>query len=394
MKLKLFIFTLFVSTLNLSYAKSNSYICNNDILKTPITPTPDRTQVNFTNWADYISPDIIPCFSKLSNTRVKYIYTSDDNMTRAKIMTGSSGFDLIEQGSLYLNNEIASNALVELDKSKLPNLKYANKEIYNKVSQINDPGNKYAVVYAYGTTNIAYNKKQVEEYLGKGVVPNSWKYVFDKKYLKKLSKCGISLLDEYEQIFGNYFFYHGIDPNTNSKAEYEKAALDIIRNIRPYIKYFDSNKYQNDFTAGNLCLAMGYSGDVARAVDRAKLVNPDEVLGYTVPKEGTNIYFEMLMIPKGAKNLDQAYKLMNYIIDPYVSAQNSNYLYLPNAVTNNEQYLNKIFDNTNIRPTDEMIKKMYVINIHDAKMQDFISKMWMNVKFGIEFTPKYYKPNK
>ena len=393
MKLKLFAVGALLSITSLCYANDSSYICSNKILKNPITPTKNKSPLNFTNWADYISPDIIPCFSKLSNTRVKYIYTSDDNMTRAKVMTGSSGFDLIEQGALYLNNEIASNALIELDKSKLPNLKYRNKAIYDKVSEINDPGNKYAVVYSYGTTGLAYNKQEIEERLGKGVIPNSWKCVFNKKYLKQVSKCGVSLLDEPEQIFGNYFHYHGIDPNTNSKAEYEKAALDIIKNIRPYIKYFDSNKYQNDFTAGNLCLFMGYSGDVVRSVERAKEINPDVTLAYIIPKEGTNIWFDMLMIPKGAKDLDKSYALMNYILDPYVSAQNSNYLYQPNGVTQNEKYMSKMFDDTNIRPTDEMIKKMYVLDIHDAKMQSFISRMWMNVKYGIEFTPKYYKPD-
>ena len=394
MKLKLFSLGILFFASYSSYAKDATYICNNDILSSPIKLAGTSSSVNFTNWADYISPDIIQCFQKLSKTRVKYIYTSDDNMTRAKVMTGSSGFDLIEQGALYLNSEIASKALVELDKSKLPNLKYSNKAIYDKVSQINDPGNKYAVVYTYGTTGLAYNKEQIEKRLGKGVIPSSWEYVFNEKYLSKIADCGVSLLDEPEQIFGNYFFYHGIDPNTNSKAQYEKAALDIIRNIRPHIKYFDSNKYQNDFTAGNLCLVMGYSGDVVRSVERAKTVNPDITLFYALPKEGTNIWFDMLMIPKGAKNLDDAYELMNYIIDPYVSAKNSNYIYQPNAVTNNDKYLDKIFDDTNIRPSDEMIKKMYVLNIHDAKMQSFISRMWMNVKYGIEFEPKYYKPSK
>lgn len=394
MKLKHFSLGILFSIASSSYAKDTAYICNSDILSSPIKLAETSSSVNFTNWADYISPDIIPCFQKLSKTRVKYIYTSDDNMTRAKVMTGSSGFDLIEQGALYLNNEIASNALIKLDKSKLPNLKYANSAIYDKISQINDPGNKYAVVYTYGTTGLAYNKEQIEKRLGKGVIPNSWKYVFNKKYLNKIADCGVSLLDEPEQIFGNYFFYKGIDPNTNSKAEYEKAALDIIRNIRPHIKYFDSNKYQNDFTAGNLCLVMGYSGDVVRSVERAKTVNPDITLAYVIPKEGTNIWFDMLMIPKGAKNLDDAYELMNYIIDPYVSAKNSNYIYQPNAVTNNDKYLDKIFDDTNIRPSNEMIKKMYVLNIHDAKMQSFISRMWMNMKYGIEFEPKYYKPSK
>ncbi|AJC49404.1 polyamine ABC transporter substrate-binding protein [Allofrancisella guangzhouensis] len=392
MRAKNILIILLLTILNLSYAQDESYICSNEILKSPIVYSQEKGQINFTNWADYISPDIVPCFSKLSNTRIKYIYTSDDNMTRAKVMTGSSGFDLIEQGALYLNTEIASNALVELDKSKLPNLKYRNKVIYDKVSQINDPGNKYAVIYSYGTTGLAYNKEQIEEQLGKGVVPNSWEYVFNAKYLSKLAKCGVSLLDEPEQIFGNYFFFHGIDPNTTSKAKYEKAALDIIKNIRPYIKYFDSNKYQNDFTAGNLCLVMGYSGDVVRSVERAKSVNPNVTLAYVIPKEGTNIWFDTLMIPKGAKNLDKAYELMNYIIDPYIAAQNSNYLYQPNAVTQNSQYLDSIFDNKNIKPTDQMIKKMYVLNIHDAEMQSFISRMWMNVKYGIEFKPKYYSP--
>ncbi|QIV95765.1 putrescine transport system substrate-binding protein [Allofrancisella inopinata] len=392
MRAKSILIILLLTILNLCYAQDESYICSSDVLKTPIVYSQEKGQINFTNWADYISPDVVPCFSKLSNTRIKYIYTSDDNMTRAKVMTGSSGFDLIEQGALYLNTEITSEALVELDKSKLPNLKYRNKVIYDKVSQINDPGNKYAVVYSYGTTGLAYNKEQIQEQLGKGVIPNSWEYVFDAKYLSKLAKCGVSLLDEPEQIFGNYFFYHGIDPNTTSKAKYEKAALDIIRNIRPFIKYFDSNKYQNDFTAGNLCLVMGYSGDIVRSVERAKSVNPNVTLAYVIPKEGTNIWFDTLMIPKGAKNLDKAYELMNYIIDPYVSAQNSNYLYQPNAVTQNDKYMDPIFNDENIKPTDEAIKKMYVLNIHDAEMQSFISRMWMNVKYGIEFKPKYYKP--
>jgi len=339
-----------------------------------------------------MSPKIVPCFSKLSNDKVKYTYTSDDNMTKAKVMTGASGFDIVEQGSLYMPNEIASGALLELDKSQLPNLKYKNKIIYDKVAEMNDPDNKYGVVYSYGTTGLAYNSNQIEERLGKNEIPDSWEYVYNPDKLKKLSDCGVSLLDESEQVFGNYFFYKGIDPNTNNKADYEEAALYLINNVRPYIKYFDSNKYQNDFTAGNLCLVMGFSGDVVRSVERAKKINPDETLVYIVPKEGTNIWFDMIMIPKSAKNLDTVYKLINYIIDPYVAAENSNYLYQPNAMIGNEEYLNEIFKNPNIEPTNEELEKMYVINLHeDPELQSFINRMWMNVKYGISFEPKYYK---
>lgn len=172
-------------------------------------PFKESHSLNFTNWADYMSPDLIPCFRKLSHTNVRLSYTTDDNMTRAKVMTGASGFDVIEQGALYLPSEIQSGALVKLDKTKLPNWKYRNKAIYEKISQINDPGNNYAIVYSYGTTGIAYNQKAVDRAFkmpkGKHVIPDSWKYLFNDKYLKTLSHCGVSLLDEPEQVFGNYF---------------------------------------------------------------------------------------------------------------------------------------------------------------------------------------------
>ena len=378
-----------------AHAKSHKYICSNDILKTGLKKDKSSAQINFANWADYMSPKIIPCFSKLTDSRVKYTYTSDDNMTKAKVMTGASGFDIVEQGSLYMQSEIASDALLELDKSKLPNLKYKNDFIYKKVAEKDDPDNKYGVIYSYGTTGIAYNKGEIAKHLENDVIPNSWDYIYNPEKLKKLSNCGISLLDESEQIFGNYFYYKGIDPNTTSKAAYEEAALYLIKNVRPYIKYFDSNKYQNDFTAGNLCLVMGFSGDVVRSVERAKDINPDQKLAYVLPKEGTNIWFDMLIIPKSAKNLDAVYELINYVIDPYISAKNSNYLYQPNAMVGNEKYLNKLFDNPNVKPTNEELEKMYVINLHDdPELQSFINRMWMNVKYGITFEPKYYKPTK
>ncbi len=361
-------------------------------------PFKESHSLNFTNWADYMSPDLIPCFRKLSHTNVRLSYTTDDNMTRAKVMTGASGFDVIEQGALYLPSEIQSGALVKLDKTKLPNWKYRNKAIYEKISQINDPGNNYAIVYSYGTTGIAYNQKAVDRAFkmpkGKHVIPDGWKYLFNDKYLKILSHCGVSLLDEPEQVFGNYFYYKGINPNTTSKAEYEKAALYLIHHVRPYIKYFDSNKYQNDFTAGNLCVVMGYSGDVVRSVERAKVINPKLALKYVLPKEGTNIWFDMLMIPKGAKNLDAAYRFLNFNMEPYVSAMNSNYIYQPNGVIDNRQYLNTLFKDPNINPTQKMIKKMYVLNIHPPKFQAFVSKMWMYVKYGIDFTPQYIDDKK
>lgn len=378
---------------SLALAADNDFICSNKKLATPVDPVAEKTTISFTNWADYMSPDLVPCFNRLSNAQVKYSYTSDDNMTRAKVLTGASGYDVIEQGALYMPNEIKANALIKLDKSKLPNYALRNKAIYEKVAQASDPNNDYGIIYSYGTTGLAYNQQLIESALGKGVIPDSWEYVFNPEKLKLISRCGVSLLDEPEQIFGNYFHYAGIDPNTQSKADYEKAALYIIKNVRPYIKYFDSNKYQNDFTAGNLCLVMGYSGDMVRSVERAKEINPEVSLHYVLPKEGTNIWFDMLLVPKGAKNLDTVYQFLNYMMDPYIAAMNSNYLYQPNAMDHNQKYLSHLFDDPNVRPTDEMIENMYVLAIQPPELQAFISRMWMNVKYGISFKPKYYKGN-
>ena len=374
---------------------SLSWVCNNQQLKTPVIPLKQKQNLNFTNWADYISPELIHCFEKLSNIDIRLSYTTDDNMTRAKVMTGASGFAVIEQGALYLPDEIASHALLELDQTKLPNWRYRNRAIYHKIAESDDPGNRYGIVYAYGTTGIAYNQNAVDQAFdtsGKQhITPNSWAYLFDSQKLQKLSRCGVSLLDEPEQVFGNYFYYKGIDPNTTNKADYERAALYLIDHVRPYITYFDSNKYQNDFTAGNLCLVMGYSGDVVRSIARAKVINPKLQLHYVLPEQGTSLWFDMLMIPKGAKNLKAAYAFLNFNLEPYIAAMNSNYLYQPNAVEDNRQYLNPIFSNPNVNPTPAMIKKMYVLKIHPPEFQAFVSTLWMYVKYGIHFTPRYAK---
>ena len=384
-------FAVMLTIISFTYLIAANFQCNEELLSSNMAIFKTKRTLNFTNWADYMSPDLISCFSKISNTRVQLSYTTDDNMTRAKIMTGASGFDVIEQGALYLPSEIKSHALIKLDKTKLPNWEYRNKAIYEKISEINDPGNNYAIVYTYGTTGIAYNVTEITKIFNYPIVLNSWKYIFDPSYLKMLSRCGISILDEPEQVFGNYFYYMGIDPNTNDKAEYEKAALYLIKNVRPYIKYFDSNKYQNDFTAGNLCVVMGYSGDIVRSVERAKEINPNQILKYTLPTEGTNIWFDMLMIPKGAKNIDVAYLFLNFHMDPHVSAINSNYIYQPNGVIDNDQYLNDLFKDPNVNPTENMLKKMYILSIHPPELQSFVSEMWMYVKYGINFTPKYYR---
>ena len=339
--------------------------------------------LNFVNWANYTSPKILSCFQKITGIQVRISYTTDDNMTKTKLLTGHTGYDVVEQGSLYLPYEIPAGTFEEIDKSRLSNYKNRNKTIYKKVAEVNDPGNKYAIIYSYGTTGIGYNELAVKKRLPKGEIPNDWKYLFEPKYLKKFKDCGISFLDEPEQVFGNLLHYLGKDPNSKNPNDYKEAAQYILKNIRPYLTYFDSNRYENDLASGDLCLVMGYSGDVMRSYGMSLASNANTKIKFKLPVSGTAVFFDALMIPKGAKNIDAAYDFLNYTLNPKVAATNSNFIFQPNAVDGSSPYMRKIFQNKNVNPTPEMINKMYILSLWKPELQDYISRLWFSVKFGI-----------
>ncbi|MDC0534560.1 extracellular solute-binding protein [Francisellaceae bacterium] len=340
--------------------------------------------LSYVNWANYTSPKILSCFQELTGIHIIQSYTTDDNMTKAKLLTGHTGYDVVEQGTLYLPFEIPAGAFEEIDTTRLSNYKNRNKSIYDKVAEINDPGNKYAIIYSYGTTGVGYNAIEAKARLPEGEVPNDWKYLFDSKYLSKFSDCGISFLDEPEQVFGNLLYYLGKDPNSTNPNDYKEAAQYLIKNVRPYLTYFDSNRYENDLASGDLCLVMGYSGDVMRSYGMSKASHANTQIRYALPTSGASVFFDALMIPKGAKNIDAAYDFLNYTMNPKVAATNSNFIYQPNAVEGSLPYMIDIFKDPNVNPTPEMIAKMYVIELWQPKLQDYINRLWFSVKFGID----------
>lgn len=338
-------------------------------------------QITFANWNTYIAPGLPKCFEKLTGIHLIQSYSSDDNMLNARLLTGNTGYDVVVHGNLYFPSEIKAGSLEPIDKSKLSNYKYINKALYKKVANL-DPGNKYGLIYSYGTTGIGYNVDKIDKIMGKGYVPNSWADLFDPKYLKKFQKCGISLLDEPEQVFGNLLFYLGKDPNSQNPEDYKEAAKYLIKNVRPYLTYFDSNRYQNDFASGNLCIVMGYSGDVLRAANLGKYSAKTNIR-YVLPKEGAPIWFDMLAVPKGAPDQKNLYQFLNFNLNPRVAATNSNFLYQPNAVNGSSKYMLPLLQDKNVTPTPEMIDKMYQLYRQPPKLQEYINRLWMSVKYNI-----------
>ncbi|TNF68644.1 MAG: extracellular solute-binding protein [Gammaproteobacteria bacterium] len=341
-------------------------------------------KITFSNWTENGSPAIFNCFSKLTGIHIVNSYFTDNDMLMTKITSGgSSGYDVIVPELNYVQNEIKAGALEKLDKSKLPNYQYINKAVYKKMAEL-DPGNQYVLAYSYGTIGIGYNAKLVKKYLGDHVKIDDWNILFNPKYLKKLHRCGVALIDSPEYVFAATLEYLGKNPHSKNPQDYREATDYLVKNVRPYLTYIDTNLYENDLASGNLCLSMGYSGDILRANHIGQSANPNLDVRYVLPKSGAPIWFDTLAIPKGAPNLENAYVFLNYMLNPRVNATNSNFLFQPNGVNGSEPYMRKELASSDISPTDEMIKKLYIVPLPSGKLKDEISRDWFAVKYGVE----------
>lgn len=313
--------------------------------------------VHFLNWAEYIPDDILSGFTTASGYTIQQNYFDSDDMLNAEIIAVNSGYDLALPSLDTMQQEVAAGVLMPLDKSQLPNYKYINPALYKITAEI-DPDNKYGIIYDYGTTGIAYNVDIIKKVLGPDVKIDSWYFLLNPKYLKKLQTCGVAYLDDSGQVLGITLHYLGMDPNTTNPADLRKATAYIM-SIRPYLTYFDNTRYIADLASGNICIAMGYSGDVLHAQQQADQANDNVHIQYVLPKDGAPIWFDMLAIPKDAPNPKGALAFINYLLEPKVAADLSNFLYQPGGNAAALPYLEPVLSDPNISPPPEMMGKLF-----------------------------------
>ncbi|HAH14175.1 MAG TPA: spermidine/putrescine ABC transporter substrate-binding protein PotF, partial [Pantoea agglomerans] len=292
------------------------------------------------------------------------------------------GWDAGGQASSFLARQLQSGVVEPLDKSKVPNYKKLDPALMEKVAE-HDAGDKYAVAYLWGTAGIGYNVDKVKAALGADAPVNSWDLVLKPENLEKLKSCGVSFLDAPEEIFATVLNYLGKDPNTSDAKEYSGAATDLLLKLRPNIRYFHSSQYINDLANGNICVAIGWSGDILQAKNRADAAKNGVHLGYSVPKEGALAFFDMMAIPKDAKNLDGAYAWLNYIMDPKVIADVSNKMNYANGNKASLPLINAdVRNNPGIFPTPEAMSKLFVLKVQDPKLDRVRTRAWTKVKSG------------
>jgi len=337
--------------------------------------------VNFYNWSNYMAPGVLEDFSR--ETGIKVVYdTFDANETlETRLLAGKSGYDVVVPTAYFLQRQIKAGVFQKLDKSRLPNLANAWPEVTQRLA-VYDLGNAYAVNYMWGTTGIGYNVKAVQKILGPDAKIDSWDIVFKPENLAKFRDCGVHMLDSADDILPAALNYLGLDPNSTKPADLEQAA-DLVAKVRPYVRKFHSSEYLSALATGEICLVVGWSGDIMQARSRAAEANNGVELGYAIPKEGAQMFFDNLAIPADASNVAEAYELINYLYRPEVAAKNSNFLSYANGNLASQKLVDaRIFNDKTIYPDHATLAKLFVITARDPATQRVINRLWTRVKIG------------
>jgi putrescine transport system substrate-binding protein len=342
--------------------------------------------VNVYNWSDYIDPSVLDSFTKDTGIKVVYDTMDSNEVLETKLYAGHSGYDVVVPTGANLEREIKAGVFQPLDKSKIPNLKYAWDEIVKRL-QTYDPGNQYAVNYMWGTTGIGYNVDKAKQRMGDQPM-NTWDIIFKPEILSKFADCGIYVLDTPDELIPAAQKFLGLDPNSKDPKDIAKATAALMA-ISKYVKKFHSSEYINALANGDICLAVGWSGDIIQAKNRAvdaHTKSPDKPLvdiGYAIPKEGALIWFDSMAIPKDAAHVDEAYTFINYMMRPEIAAKNTNYVSYPNGNLESQKTVNPdILGNTSIYPDAKTMAELFITTPPDAKVQKLWTRSWTRIKTG------------
>ncbi|EIK61315.1 polyamine ABC transporter substrate-binding protein [Pseudomonas lactis] len=340
----------------------------------------DSKVLHVYNWSDYIAPDTIANFEKESGIKVVYDVFDSNETLEAKLLAGKSGYDIVVPSNSFLAKQIKAGVYQELDKSKLSNYDNLNKSLLKAVS-VSDPDNKHAFPYMWGSMGIGYNPEKVKAALGVDKI-DSWDVLMKPENIAKLKSCGVSFLDSPTEMLPVALHYLGLPTDTTKKADL-KQAEDLFMKIRPSIGYFHSSKYISDLANGNICVAVGYSGDIEQAKTRAAEAGGKVKIAYDIPKEGAGSFFDMVAIPKDAENVDAAYAFMNYLLKPDVMAAITNSVRFPNGNEKATALVDKdITSDPGIYPSAEVQSKLYAIADMPAATQREMTRSWTKIKSG------------
>ena len=330
------------------------------------------------NWTDFIGHDTIAEFEKQTGIKVTYdVYDSEETMD-ARLLAGSSGYDVVIASTEYFGREIKAGVYIPLDKSKLPNWTNLDPRIL-AIQQEHDPGNAHAAPYMHAITGFAYNVDMIKARMPNAPI-DSLDMIFKPEIAAKFADCGITFLDSAEDTLQLALQYLGLDPNTTKQEDY-KAAEALLLKVRPYIRSFDSAEYLNGLANKEICIAMSWSSDYALSRARARAVGVDVNLAFTVPKEGANQNFSSLLIPEGAPHPEAAHQFLNFMLRPDVIAEITNEIYYGNDNIASRPLIRPyILNDPTLYPTPEIEARLYRADEASAATERIRTRTWTRVK--------------
>ncbi|WP_339080801.1 polyamine ABC transporter substrate-binding protein [Pseudomonas sp. TMP9] len=336
--------------------------------------------VKIYNWSDYIGETTLDDFQKATGIKALYDVFDSNETLEGKLLAGRSGYDIVVPSNHFLGKQIKAGAFQKLDRDQLPNWDNLDPQLLKQL-QVNDPGNQYSVPYLWGTSGIGYNVAKIKEVLGVEEI-DSWAMVFEPENMKKLATCGVSFLDSADEMIPTVLNYMGLDPNTQNSADYAKAEAKLLA-VRPYVRYFHSSKYIGDLANGNICVAVGFSGDILQAGDRAEEAGKGIEIAYSIPKEGANLWFDMMAIPADASNPKEAHAFINYLLEPAVIAGVSDYVGYANPNTKAGELMDQdVRNDESVYPPQDVLDKLYISAELPVKVQRLMTRSWTKVKSG------------
>jgi len=334
--------------------------------------------VNFDNWADYVAPDTIASFEKLTGIKVHASYFDSVQMMESTVLTGHSGFDVVVTSGPYFQREIRSGAYLPLDTKQIPNLSHLDPAIMARAADY-DPGNAHGVVYTWGTFGMGYNEKMIREALPNAPL-DSWGLIFDPVFAEKLAKCGINILDAPAGVTRLVLKYLGKNPNAPSPPDLAEVERLLMR-VRPYIRTIDSTLDTEALVNGDICVGLAYNDAIAVARRRAREANKGVQIGFVIPKEGSLLWYDILAIPRDAPHVGNAHVFINYLMTPQVIANITNYAGIANANAAATALLDpSTAADTIIYPTPDQQQRLF-LQLEDSPEQvRAITRIWQKFK--------------
>jgi putrescine transport system substrate-binding protein len=339
--------------------------------------------LNVYNWSDYIAEDTIRNFERETGIKVRYDNFDNNEIVHAKLVAGKTGYDIVIPSSHWAKLQIDGGLLRKLDKSQLPNLRFMDPAVQAQLAKM-DPGNEHMVNWLWGFTTVGINVDKVRAALGNLPMPdNAWDLVFKPEYISRLKSCGVSFLDSATEVVPAALHYLGKPSFSKNTGDYAQAAA-LLKSVRPHVTLFSSSGYINDMASGSICVALGWSGDINIARQRAIDGKTGQNIQALIPRTGGLLFFDVMVIPADAPRPGNAHKFINYIMRPEVHAGLTNKVFYANPNTESRKHIKpEVASNPTVFLAPADLARMVAPDAINNDLRRLMTRTYTSFKTGL-----------